>query len=278
MSFTLTAAGTPTAPGAATLKSPSGTITTSTPTYTWNAVSGSTWYYLWVNDPTGVRIQKWYTAAAVGCAAGTGTCSVAPTTALTSGAGKWWIQTWNSAGMGPWSTAMSFTVQAGQTSPPPPAVPPADGLSVWVGKWFKITETNTGYDLTDSTMTKNKSSHVGYLKFWHWDSGNNVLQEDLYGYDADKKQWASEPLDLHYLAGSQLDFLCWFQLNDDTTDTYTGFTAHIQQTTDDGSVKTTFDTLGGYYVDGGNSVGGLTITGNEIPASSVPVPSNTILR
>ena len=44
-------------PGAATLISPSGTITTIVPTYTWNAVSDATWYQLYVNDSTGNKIQ-----------------------------------------------------------------------------------------------------------------------------------------------------------------------------------------------------------------------------
>ncbi|MGZ6209434.1 MAG: hypothetical protein ACXWL9_04720 [Syntrophales bacterium] len=95
--------------GAAILISPSGT-TTATPTYTWNAFSNSTWYYLWVNDSTGNRIQQWYTAAAVGCPAGTGTCSVTPAIILNPGAAQWWIQTWNSSGTGPWSSSMPFTV------------------------------------------------------------------------------------------------------------------------------------------------------------------------
>jgi hypothetical protein len=39
-----------TAPGAATLVSPAGSVYTTTPTYTWGAVPGATRYYLWVND------------------------------------------------------------------------------------------------------------------------------------------------------------------------------------------------------------------------------------
>jgi hypothetical protein len=98
------------APGAATLISPSGTITDTTPTYTWNAVPISTHYYLWVNDSTGNRIQQWYTAADCGCSSGTGTCSVTPSTVLNPGACSWWIQTYNNAGYGRWSSGMSFTV------------------------------------------------------------------------------------------------------------------------------------------------------------------------
>ena len=96
---------------AATLVSPSGTISTSTPTYTWNAVSNSTWYYLWVDGPSGSTVIKtWYTAAQAGCASGTGTCSVTPSTALVNGASTWWIETANDVFDGPWSNVMNFTV------------------------------------------------------------------------------------------------------------------------------------------------------------------------
>jgi hypothetical protein len=40
-------------PEKATLIFPSGTISTPTPTYTWNAVAAASYYYLWVNDLPG---------------------------------------------------------------------------------------------------------------------------------------------------------------------------------------------------------------------------------
>jgi poly(3-hydroxybutyrate) depolymerase len=98
------------APPAATLTSPSGNISDTTPTYTWNAVSDSTWYYLWVNDSTGNKAKTWYTASDAGCSLGSGTCSVTPSTTLAQGAGQWWIRTWNDSGYGPWSSASNFTV------------------------------------------------------------------------------------------------------------------------------------------------------------------------
>ncbi|MCK5904023.1 MAG: hypothetical protein KAG86_01980, partial [Gammaproteobacteria bacterium] len=97
--------------GQATLTSPSGEIITNTPTYTWEAVSNATWYYLWVNDTTGTLIKKWYTAEAAGCATGS-TCSVSPSSSVT-GSGKWWIKGWNAQGDYPWSDAMSFIVPNG---------------------------------------------------------------------------------------------------------------------------------------------------------------------
>jgi hypothetical protein len=101
----------PEPPPAATLISPSGTIATTTPTYTWNAVASATQYSLYVTDSaTSGKIQTSYTAAQAGCPTGTGTCSVTPSTALATGNGQWWIQTWNAAGYGPWSSGMTFTV------------------------------------------------------------------------------------------------------------------------------------------------------------------------
>ena len=97
-------------PATATLVSPGGTTSDSTPAYTWNAVSGSTWYYLWVDGPSGKVLDQWYTAAETGCAGGTGTCPITPAITLGTGSHEWWIQTWNDAGYGEWSSAMGFTV------------------------------------------------------------------------------------------------------------------------------------------------------------------------
>jgi hypothetical protein len=109
-------------PPTATLVSPSGTITTNAPTYTWNAVANATWYYLWVDDSSGNKIKQWYTAAQAGCGSGTGTCAVWVETALAAGAAKWWIQTYNAYGYGLWSTAMNFTVA--------PADPPGKAVLI----------------------------------------------------------------------------------------------------------------------------------------------------
>jgi hypothetical protein len=99
-------------PGKATLIYPTGTIQGNAPTYQWRAVSGATWYWLWVNDSatSGGKITTWYTAAQAGCASGSGTCSVAPSIPLAKGNAQWWIQTWNEFGNGPWSDGMTFVV------------------------------------------------------------------------------------------------------------------------------------------------------------------------
>jgi hypothetical protein len=102
-------------PGPAVLLAPGGSITTQTPTYTWQAVSGATDYQLWINDASQqARIDTTYSAAAAGCAAAAGICSVTPAVALAAGSAMWWIRTANGSGAGTWSTGRAFTV-------PPPA-------------------------------------------------------------------------------------------------------------------------------------------------------------
>jgi hypothetical protein len=135
------------------LVSPNGSIYTNKPAYTWNAVSGATWYYLWVNRPSGDPIKIWYEASAV-CSAGT--CSVTPDTALVSGAHTWWIQTWNSTGVGPWSNGMSFTA----------ATP---GVATLVSPTGAITNTRPTY-------TWNKVTGATWYYLWVNGPSGNVIQ------------------------------------------------------------------------------------------------------
>ena len=106
MSFSTTVVG---VPGAATLSSPTGSIGTNySPTYTWNQVTGSSYYRLSVDGPSGNVIYQWYTSAETNCNGST--CSIAPASMLVGGAYTWKIQTWSPAVAGPWSSTMSFTV------------------------------------------------------------------------------------------------------------------------------------------------------------------------
>jgi hypothetical protein len=95
-------------PVATTLISPSGTITTTTPTYTWNAVSNASYYLFWINGS-----ETWYTASSAGCGSGTGTCSVTGSALAAGSYNTWYVRTWNSAGYGPWSSGMGFTIATG---------------------------------------------------------------------------------------------------------------------------------------------------------------------
>jgi len=95
--------------GQATLISPWMETFDNTPTYTWYAVTDATWYHIWINTSTGTLGEKWYTAAEVGCPAGTGTCSLTAPAELAPGTYTWWIQAWYNA-YGPWSDGMPFWV------------------------------------------------------------------------------------------------------------------------------------------------------------------------
>lgn len=100
-----------TPPGKATLTWPSGTITNTTPTYYWESVPCATHYLLLVKDAQNVdKVLRKYTSAEAGCDswAGTGKCSIKPSTALALGAWKWFVQTSNSSGDGPWSDPFSL--------------------------------------------------------------------------------------------------------------------------------------------------------------------------
>ena len=188
---TITASFASDIPGTATLLSPTGTITDNTPTYTWNAASNSTSYYLWVNDSTGNKIQKWYTAAEVGCASGTGTCSVTPVTQVI-GSCWWWIQTSNSASYGPLSTPLSFTVNPPAPPPAPTpvspsgtivtttptytwnAVPTASDYYLWVSDssgvkiqtWYTATQAGCGTGTGNCSVTPVTTLNPGVGQWW----------------------------------------------------------------------------------------------------------------
>jgi hypothetical protein len=118
-------------PGAPILISPNGTINIKQPTYKWNALSTATSYRLLVDDSSGRGvINKVYTAAEAGCAAGTGTCTLTPSTSLVNGSAAWWVAAGNTAGWGPWSTAMGFKVQVDVIPAAPTPISPNGTISI----------------------------------------------------------------------------------------------------------------------------------------------------
>jgi len=121
-------------PGTPILLTPSGTVGITNPTYTWNAVPGATSYRIYVADQTNVNaplVNVWYTAAEVGCASGTGTCSITPSVILPDAAYYWWVRAKNVAGQGPWSAYQTFTVITTTTIPDPPnLVSPSGTITV----------------------------------------------------------------------------------------------------------------------------------------------------
>ena len=152
---------TTTIPGIATLGTPNSMINTSTPAYTWNAVAGATYYRIYVadqTDPNAPYVNKWYTAAEVGCAGGTGTCSITPATTLPDAAYYWWIRAKNVAGQGPWSALKSFTVVTTTTIPAAPTL---------------VTPSGTTTNATP-TYTWNAVSNATSYRIYLTDALNNI--------------------------------------------------------------------------------------------------------
>ncbi len=128
--------------GNVTTVSPTGLIATATPDFTWSAEDASTWYQLWVSDPNGTVVNRWYTAAQAGCAGG-GTCSVSPGASVAPGQSRWWVRGWNASGAGPWTAAIAFWRDGG--------APPAATLVSPSGAGTAATPTFTWNAVASST-------------------------------------------------------------------------------------------------------------------------------
>lgn len=112
--FSTDRAFSPTVAAVPTTISPAGAISTLVPAYSWNAVSGAISYSLLVQSSvSGIIISQSYSAASVGCGAGTGTCSVTPGAALTYGASYTWsVSATNPVGTSAFSAARAFEPSA----------------------------------------------------------------------------------------------------------------------------------------------------------------------
>ena len=92
-----------TAPGKVTTIAPANSVSTATPTFTWNAMAAASYYLLRITDRDNVSVDHWFLPSDAGCAAGVGVCSVTPASATKAGAAHWEVLAWNGSGFGPWS-------------------------------------------------------------------------------------------------------------------------------------------------------------------------------
>jgi hypothetical protein len=201
MSFTPAA---PALPGKATLNFPNGSIGNNNPTYDWDEVADATYYLLWVDGPTDHVFHQWYTSAEANCNGST--CSVEGVTPnLVAGGYTWWIQTWNSAGYGPWSDGMNFSVplpnpatlispsgSIGNNNPTYTwnEVPGVTWYLLWVDgsadhlfhKWYSSTEANcngTTCSVPNATPNMSAGTYNWWVRTWSsagygpWSDGLN---------------------------------------------------------------------------------------------------------
>lgn len=202
-----------------------------------------------------------------------------PTTYACATPGAKTLYAWAKDGAGNVSSSLSATVTI--TFPTPP---PAEGMGIWVGQWFKITTRYTGYLAQGPALSNQRLSVAGYLRIRSWNPEQNVFETDLYEFDDQSGEWITDSLPLQVLAGNRLDFICWSQ----TGDLMSGITARIQGRETNGVLSgATIKTLGGYYIgassmagDGSGPIehdaGGLTMTGNLVPEARVPVPGTVV--
>src|SRR5437016_5389302 len=161
-------------PGAATQLTPSGTISTATPTYTWTAVPTATLYLLWIDDSSGGRVRHWYTATEAGCASGTGTCSLTLDVVLNPGAGQWWVVTANATTNGPWSNRLTFTVPATTPTYTWNAVASATQYLLWVDdssggrirQWYTATQAGCAGGTGTCSLTPSVELTPGAGQWW----------------------------------------------------------------------------------------------------------------
>ncbi len=92
-------------PPAPTLASPTGSVPTGSPTFTWNPVAGATDYQLYVFRGTVVSFNSWLKEASV-CSGSS--CSNTPSMVLTPHDYQWKVRAKSASGTGAWSAVMSF--------------------------------------------------------------------------------------------------------------------------------------------------------------------------
>jgi hypothetical protein len=140
-------------PGAATLLTPTGTITTTgNPQFTFTPGADTTWHHVVVhNDPDdGTKyLDAWYDAATLGCEGG-GTCTLDAGLTLANGTYLWNVESYGPIGTSVWATAMPFVINR-PASLAPTALSP-DGFAatefpefVWdhasaadVAEWYNV--------------------------------------------------------------------------------------------------------------------------------------------
>jgi hypothetical protein len=142
-------------PVVANLIVPTGSLQTTTPVFTWTAVSLSTQYLLGVADSSGPRIRQTFTATMAECASGMGTCAVAPNVVLATGPGLWWVAAFNAVGDLAISTEKAFTVPVAAT-----LVTPTGGIAT-----------------TTPTFTWNAVAEASQYHLWVEDSSGGRIRQ-----------------------------------------------------------------------------------------------------
>jgi len=153
-------------------------------------------------------------------------------------------------------------------------------LSLWVGKWFKVSISSSGYCLEEGALKKDTPKFTAYLKAWDWDPGQGVLKADLYLYQVDTDQWEVGPFNLNYFSGDPLNFVFW--VDEEKDNSILGGEGQITGKEKNGILTGgSIKMPAGFHRDYSNHPGsfyycsgGFNVTGSL--TSSVPVPPGII--
>jgi hypothetical protein len=144
-------------------------------------------------------------------------------------------------------------------------------LTIWEGKWFKITQKNTGVSFYESEMRSHTSTTIAYLKITEWDSINKQLKG--VNYDVVEGGYEESEMSLDIIAGTNLDFLCWVYF-DRGEDGFGGAIFRIQGKMVKEELKSgTLKLIGGFDWEREGEeykASGISLTGKLIPESKVP--------
>lgn len=131
-------------------------------TFTWEGFTGSAWYYLWLDGPTGHVIDQWYDGGLI-CTSGT--CDATLDQSLVGGTYHWWIQMWTPAGgYSAWSQEAVFVV---------PLSPAAPSLIAPLGT----------VNSNQPTFVWTHSPAVTWFYLWLSDANGRVLDQWFNAYD-----------------------------------------------------------------------------------------------
>jgi hypothetical protein len=151
----------------------------------------------------------------------------------------------------------------------------ADDLSVWNGKWFKLTEKISALEANESgSISPLNYSQTIYIHIYEVDESNKVLRCESYDYRGGQLE-STGHIDIRVFAGSSFDFLWWTQVGPEVQEAVSGGLAgRIQGKMKDGAlVGATLKTVGGSaaaITDSGSIVGGINWSGSLVPESKVP--------
>lgn len=148
----------------------------------------------------------------------------------------------------------------------------AQDMSIWIGKWFKVTSQLTGYTIDPedpSKMEKSSGTETTYMKVRSW--ADKILLLDAYDYDEEEGRWLVDEVSVHYFGGTNLDFACYIiDTPEEPGEVPDGMTLRITGKMKGEELKSaTFTSLGAYYVDE-DEIGAIKATGKLIPESQVP--------